>query len=257
MLRKILWIGILYTLAACAPETQMPQETDPTKSSGSQQINQMNVLSFAMYAEPVFANDVLTFSKALRSTKPRIASEHKFGWVGSGLIRPSESGLNSAIAKVAATNDDADDLAIVFLTTHGNKGILAQKPSGARRAHAVSADQIKAFLKPLENDHHLVIIQACYSGSLINSLKHPNRALITAAAKDRTSFGCQPDAQNTWFTKALNSEIKKGGSWASIAKRTQATVLKYETKKRIRPNRRSNPQIYVGKNMQGFWTSTL
>ncbi len=36
----------------------------------------------------------------------------------------------------------------------------------------------------------IVVVQACYSGSFVDNLAAPDRMVITAAAADRTSFGC-------------------------------------------------------------------
>ena len=49
----------------------------------------------------------------------------------------------------------------------------------------------------------VLIISACYSGSLIPTLSGPNRMIITAARSDRSSFGCQEENEFTFFDKKI------------------------------------------------------
>jgi len=78
---------------------------------------------------------------------------------------------------------------------------------------------------------------------------------MTAAAADRPSFGCAPDNDNTWYVKALNAAISQGGSWSEINARTIAGVKALEATQGIPPSSFSNPQVYVGRNMQDIWTA--
>jgi hypothetical protein len=145
------------------------------------------------------------------------------------------------------------DVVIVFLTTHGTEGLLALKPSANEQATGVSADALRDFLKPAQNDQQIIILQACYSGSLIKGLKHPNRIIMTAAAADRTSFGCNPDSNNTWFTKAMIAALPTATNWSEVFEGTKSKVLAYESQQGIKISAQSNPQYYVGRNMKRVW----
>ncbi len=48
----------------------------------------------------------------------------------------------------------------------------------------------------------MIIISACFSGSMIGDLRAPERIIIAAARVDRSSFGCAPDRHNTFFGEA-------------------------------------------------------
>src|SRR5690606_27621912 len=116
------------------------------------------------------------------------------------------------------------------------------------------AADVRRFLAPLEPDRHIVILQACHSGSLIPALKHPNRILMAAARADRSSFGCDPAEDSTWFTKALTEEMAAGGSWQQIFARTKKRVQRYEADEGVEEAERSYPQFSVGAAMQDVWT---
>ena len=49
----------------------------------------------------------------------------------------------------------------------------------------------------------VIVISACHSGAFIESLKDPYTMVITAAAPDRTSFGCSDDRDLTYFGEAF------------------------------------------------------
>lgn len=170
------------------------------------------------------------------------------------LTRPSPDGPPAAVMRLAEGARDGQDVVVVLLTSHGAPGMLAVNERGSDQVGGVSDAQIRDFLAPLNNDRQMVIVQACYSGSLIPALAHPNRVVITAAAADRTSFGCAPDAQNTWFIRALVAEMAAGGSWEDVFARTRALVQAFEAEQGIAPAQRSNPQVNVGRAMRGYWT---
>jgi hypothetical protein len=208
----------------------------------------------AMYAEPVFDRDVQSLTKAFSKRLGKSRSTVKFGYTSNSLKRPSPKSVNTAITQVSTKAQDGNDVVVVFLTTHGTEGLLAVKPSANEKAVGVSADALNDFLKPAQNDQQIIILQACYSGSLIEGLKHPNRIIMTAAAADRTSFGCSPDSRNTWFTKAMVAALPEANNWSEVFANTKSKVLEYEAQQGIQKSDQSNPQYYVGRNMRGVWT---
>lgn len=238
-------LGTLATLGCSIPTDHEISRID----SGSS----YTLYAHAMYAEPVFDYDVRTLSRAFSKRFGKSRASAKFGYTSNSLKLPSLENVNKGIALVSAKARDGSDVVVVFLTTHGTKGFLAVKPSTNEKAVGVSAEALDNFLSPAQNDQQILILQACYSGSLIKELKHPNRIIMTAAAADRTSFGCSPDSRNTWFTKAMIAALPKSNSWSEVFSNTKLTVLEYETEQGIEKSSQSNPQYYVGRNMNGVW----
>jgi hypothetical protein len=237
--------GVLLT--ACSTNTESDKILEESDSG-------YTLYAHAMFAEPVFDKDVLSLTKAFSKRLGTPRSTAKFGYTSNLLKRPSPENVNNAIAKVSSHARDGDDVVIVFLTTHGTEGLLAVKPSENEQATGVSADALRDFLKPAQNDQQIIILQACYSGSLIKGLKHPNRIIITAAAADKTSFGCSPGSRNTWFTKAMVAALPKANSWSDVFANTKSKVLEYEAQQGIPKSDQSNPQHFVGRNMKNVWT---
>jgi hypothetical protein len=236
--------GVL--LSACSTNIET-NKTHVESGSG------YTLYAHAMFAEPVFDKDVQSLTKAFFKRFGASRSTAKFGYISNFLKRPSPKNVNNAIADVSDQARDGNDVVIVFLTTHGTEGLLALKPSANEQATGVSADALRDFLKPAQNDQQIIILQACYSGSLIKGLKHPNRIIMTAAAADRTSFGCNPDSNNTWFTKAMIAALPTATNWSEVFEGTKSKVLAYESQQGIKISAQSNPQYYVGRNMKRVW----
>lgn len=249
---RLAFAGSIGLLSACQPVPSEMTQPDPTPASANAQASRNFLYAHAMYGEPVFDRDVISFQRALTTAFGAPASVERFGYTDRRLTTPSGPSMNAAISRLAAKARDGEDVVVVMFTTHGNQDILAQKPAGGELSF-VPAQAVRAFLEPLQNDKQIIIIQACYSGSLIDDLAGPNRIILTAAAEDRTSFGCAPDNDNTWFIKSLNAALAQGGSWAEINARTQANVRALEESRGFPPNRYSNPQFYVGRNMRDVW----
>ena len=163
--------------------------------------------------------------------------------------------MEQELAGLAAAAVDGQDIVVVMLTSHGSPDLMAVKTTPDGPVSAVSADGLAEFLAPLSNDKQILILQACFSGSLIDELRSPNRIILTAASADRSSFGCNPDSDNTWFIKSLNRAMgeigARGGSWEQVFERTRALVAADEAAAGFPA---SNPQRYVGANMRSIWS---
>ena len=80
---------------------------------------------------------------------------------------------------------------------------------------------------------------------------------MTAAAADRTSFGCAPNNKNTWFIESLNTAMAQEGSWKIIFEGTKSIVRSKEKAQGIPADKYSNPQSYVGSKMRGVWSNSI
>ena len=57
----------------------------------------------------------------------------------------------------------------------------------------------------------VVIVSACFSGYFILPFSDDNTVVLTAAAADKTSFGCEPQRDWTFFGDALFNHALRGG----------------------------------------------
>lgn len=148
--------------------------------------------------------------------------------------------------------------AVVNLSSHGRSNQLHTRIGSNRIQGEITGEYLQKILADIDGLNStpmLLIISACYSGSFIPLLAAPNRIIITAAASDKSSFGCGPISKNTVFTQfLLDKEIDKNLSlndfFAAAFKRITAheNQMKYSN---------SFPQISVGANMKDLYNSPI
>jgi hypothetical protein len=92
--------------------------------------------------------------------------------------------------------------------------------------------------------YRIVIISACYSGVFVPALAGPHTLVITAAAADRPSFGCEDGATWTYFGEAFfNRALRTAPDFESAFRRARAVVTAREKREGYEP---SNPQMAGG-----------
>lgn len=258
-LRLLIAAAATMLLQACMAEMPVdsapPQVATATSASAATPAAQSYLFSWGMFADPVFDRDVVTFNRAFAQAYGAPADSALFGFTSNRLSDPSPQAMDAALQNLATQAVDGQDTVVVMMTSHGSPDVLAVKSEPNGGISAIDAQTLSRILAPLAADRQIIILQACFSGSLIDDLRSPNRIILTAAAADRSSFGCNPDSDNTWFIKSLNRAMvevtSQGGSWQQVFARTRALVAADEAAVGVLA---SNPQSYVGANMRDIWT---
>lgn len=153
-------------------------------------------------------------------------------------------------------NASPDDVLILYLVSHGSPDAALQSAlPGNVPIIAVSADTLAEALERAHIRRRVIIISACFSGSWISRLATDDTIVMTAASADRTSFGCAEDRPLTYFGDAfLNGPLSRGASLAESFEGAKKTVTKWEQDEQLL---NSLPQVFVGKNMEAFWTAAV
>lgn len=130
---------------------------------------------------------------------------------------------------------------LAFMTSHGNEdGIYLRSD---RRIFPPAALD-RALTAGCGSAPTVVVISACHSGTFIdNGARRPNRIILTAAATNRTSFGCGADDEYTNYDYCLLQSFDGAETWGALAAATQACVEALERKSGVRASR---PQLFVG-----------
>jgi hypothetical protein len=90
----------------------------------------------------------------------------------------------------------------------------------------------------------VVIVSACFSGVFVPALAAPNRLVLTAARRDRTSFGCGETDRYTFFDSCVMQSLKPSGDFVDLARDVQTCVAAREKREHV--DYPSEPQLYVG-----------
>lgn len=128
---------------------------------------------------------------------------------------------------------------LVYITSHGSEeGVgIGNSLMSPRRLSTMLASACPK--RPA-----VVVVSACYSGVFVDRLKAPDRIVLTAAAKDRPSFGCGATDRYTYFDACAIETLPKAGDFAAFGKRTIACVAAREKKEKV--DLPSHPQLVIG-----------
>ena len=156
----------------------------------------------------------------------------------------SVTNLSRALARVGQAMND-EDVLVLFISAHGD------------REHRLSAWQPPIELAPLTPTAlgrllhdagikwRIVVVSACYSGGYIEPLRDDNSIVITAAAPDRSSFGCEQGRDFTYFGQAyFRDALAKNSSFVDAFALAKELVAKQEASENLPA---SLPQMWVGR----------
>lgn len=175
---------------------------------------------------------------------------------GAADLLHSPLATRANIAAVArAVGDKADrkrDLLFLYLASHGSqKAELESDLPSYRDVQPISSVSTAQALKAAGVARRVVVISACYAGTWIPALADDNTIVMTAAAKDRTSFGCDDSRRFTVFGEAfLGSLAARNVSLHDAFEDAKRKISVEEQKEKETP---SLPQVFVGRNMQALW----
>jgi hypothetical protein len=128
---------------------------------------------------------------------------------------------------------------LVYFSSHGS-------PDGLVLGDAML--EPKTFAKMLNNAcadrPTVVILSACFSGVFVPALKAPNRMILTAARRDRTSFGCGQTNRYPYFDQCVLESWNGSSDFPGLGHAVQVCVAAREKKEHMSPP--SEPQMWIG-----------
>ncbi len=154
----------------------------------------------------------------------------------------TRTSIRAAIARIAERMDKEQDIFFLYITSHGSKDKKISLNHNGLALADIDAKWLGDLLKATGIKHRVVVLSACYSGGFIDDLKDPYSLVMTAAAADKTSFGCADDSLFTYFGKAYFKEsLKPGVDFEQAFFAAEKLVSQWEKEQKITE---SNPQIY-------------
>lgn len=142
-----------------------------------------------------------------------------------------------------------EDMLLLYLTSHGGKTSGVEADMGYRfDLRSIKPDLLAEMLAASGIKQRIIIVSACYSGTMIEPLQNPDTLIITASAKDRTSFGCSDTADLTYFADAyLKQALPKTKNFITAFDEAKQLVAARETAEKV--GQLSDPQIFIGANI--------
>lgn len=216
------------------------------------------VITIGLDSDAVFAREAGEAAKVL-SRRYGASGRTIFLTAGSdekpaGAPQGSPPNLAAALAAVAAKMNLKEDVLILFATTHGDPVSGLVYRDGDRGAGMIAPKRFEALLSGLGFERRMILLSACYAGVFIPNLTTEDSIIVTAASSQRTSFGCAPGNDWTFFGDALiNNALRKSQPFDDATDEAIGLISKWETGLNLVPSR---PQVFVGEKAK-VWLAPL
>jgi len=150
--------------------------------------------------------------------------------------------LSWAIDDVAKKMDPAEDVLLLYVTTHGSHDHQLLVDLDPLPLDQIGPDDLADALKTKPAIRwKVLVVNACYSGGFVDALRDDSTMVITSAREDRTSFGCGADSDITYFGKAFLAEALNGTT--SIPEAFAQAKKSVDTWETASKEEHSEPQI--------------
>ncbi|MEP2139949.1 MAG: C13 family peptidase [Erythrobacter sp.] len=204
------------------------------------------VLTIALDSDPVFAREAREAGRVLSArydgagrTLVLAGPDGKQDNLPRGSIRSFIEGL----AAIAERMDGEEDVLVLYTTSHGSNLGLSYH-YGDTGFGFLSPKLMQSVFKEVGIKRRILIVSACYSGVFVPAMESADTAILTAAANNRTSFGCEAENDWTYFGDALiNRALRQPQSLGDASRQAARTVAGWEGQRRLLA---SLPQLRMG-----------
>lgn len=157
--------------------------------------------------------------------------------------RPGLSEVNAIYDGLSEAAAKAKGGCLVYVTSHG-------MPQGAMLDERVLMPGVLAGMidEACPARPTVAVISACFSGVFVPELAKADRMVLTAARRDRTSFGCGEDDKYPYFDDCFLQSMPKASDFAALGPAVRACVAAREEAENAKPP--SEPQVYVGAGLR-------
>jgi hypothetical protein len=158
------------------------------------------------------------------------------------------SALRYALRGLGARMNPDRDVLFLSISSHGGDDPAIIVSNSQLPLKDLTDEDLADALRESGIKWRVIIISACYAGGFIGRLRDPQTIVITAAAADRTSFGCSSDRDLTYFGEAFYRDaLPTARSLREAFDTAKAAIAARERLEHVTP---SNPQAYFGTAMQ-------
>jgi hypothetical protein len=148
----------------------------------------------------------------------------------------SEPALRHALRRLGQIVGE-NDVLFLALSSHGERDAALKVTNAGLVPAKLRAESLAEMLRESGIQWKVVVVSACYSGSFVDALADQRTIVITAAAGDRKSFGCDDKRQLTYFGEAFYRDALNGaGSLQAAFEAARAALQAKETKGGITPS---------------------
>ena len=157
----------------------------------------------------------------------------------------SVTNLARALARVGEVMNAQEDALFLFISAHGEPDHRLSAWQPPLELAPLTPTALARMLQDAGIKWRVVVVSACFSGGYIEPLRDDNSIVITAAAPERSSFGCESGRDFTYFGQAyFRDALARTRSFTEAFELARAQVEKREAAEGREP---SAPQMWVGR----------
>jgi hypothetical protein len=158
------------------------------------------------------------------------------------------SGLKYALRALGRRMNLDQDVLFLSISSHGAEDPAIIVSNSQLPLNDLTDEDLADALRESGIQWRVIIISACYAGGFIDRLRDPKTIVITAAAADRTSFGCSNDRDLTYFGEAFYRDaLPAARSLRGAFESAKVAIAARERREHVTP---SDPQAYFGAKME-------
>jgi hypothetical protein len=159
----------------------------------------------------------------------------------------SEPALRYALRQLGKVMG-AEDVLFLALSSHGERDAAIKVTNIGLPPVKLRADALADMLRESGIGWHVVVVSACYSGAFVDALASERTTVITAAAADRKSFGCDDRRHLTYFGEAFfRDALPTANSLRAAYEVARAEIARREQRLGALP---SHPQARFGAEIE-------
>jgi len=161
----------------------------------------------------------------------------------------SVTNLSRALERVGRQMNGDEDVLFLYLSAHGYKDHRLSAVQPPLELASLTPTALARMLQDAGIKWRVIVVSACYAGGFIEPLRDANSIVITAAAADRTSFGCEAGRDFTYFGEAyFRDALERTRSFTEAFELARSAVAKKEAEEKLTP---SLPQMWAGPAIAG------
>lgn len=157
---------------------------------------------------------------------------------------PQTTTAEAAIQGIAEATSRTTRGCLLYFTSHGSPEAMVFGPDQMLTPTGM-ATLVRRWCQDRPT---VVIVSACFSGIFVDGLAGPNRMIMTAARRDRSSFGCSEDAVYPYFDGCVIQSLPSAIDFIALANAVRACVKTREEAEGLSPA--SEPQVSIGASLQ-------
>lgn len=152
--------------------------------------------------------------------------------------------LDYVLRSVAEIMDPEEDVLFLFLTSHGSDDHRLAVEFWPLGLNDLPAAVLGDVLRESGVRYRVVVVSACYSGGFVDALRDEAALVVTAAARDRQSFGCAHENDFTYFGRAFfHQQLRERYSFVDAFEGAVEAIRARELSEGLDP---SEPQMDAG-----------